>query len=93
MIVGLLEIDLRIPGAQSLKEKRMLMRSLRDRLRNRFNVSVAEVEGGDALQHGVLGIAHVSNEQKFSNQVLSKIVNLVENERDLELVDYRLTFL
>ena len=93
MIVGLLEIDLRIPGAQSLKEKRMLMRSLRDRLRNRFNVSVAEVEGGDARQHGVLGIAHVSNEQKFSNQVLSKIVNLVENERDLELVDYRLTFL
>jgi uncharacterized protein YlxP (DUF503 family) len=93
MIVGLLELDLRIPGAQSLKAKRMLVRSLRDRIRNSYNVSVAEVDGGDAWQRGTLGVAHVSNEQKFSNQVLSKIVNLVENERELELIDYRLEFI
>ena len=93
MIIGLLELDLRIPEAQSLKAKRMLMRSLRDRIRNAFNVSVAEVGDGDAAQRATVGIAHVSNEQKFSNQVLSKIVNLVENERGIDLVDYRLTFL
>ena len=93
MIVGLLELELRVPGAQSLKEKRMRMRSLRDRIRNKFNVSVAEVDGGDARRHGSLGVAHISNEQKFSNQVLSKIVNLVENEPELELVDYRLEFI
>lgn len=93
MIVGLLELELRIPGAQSLKDKRMLMRSLRDRIRNKFNVSVAEVDGGDARRQGFLGVAHVSNEQKFSNQVLSKIVNLVESEPELELVDYRLEFI
>ena len=93
MIVGLLELELRVPGAQSLKEKRMLMRSLRDRIRNKFNVSVAEVDGGDTRRHGSIGIAHVSNERKFSNQVLSKIVNLVESEPGLELVDYRLEFI
>ncbi len=93
MIVGLLELALRIPEAQSLKDKRMLMRSLRDRIRNKFNVSVAEVDGGDALRHGVVGIAHASNDQRFSNQVLSKIVDLVEKERGIELVDYSLTFL
>ncbi|MBN1918541.1 MAG: DUF503 domain-containing protein [Verrucomicrobia bacterium] len=93
MVIGLLELELRIPEAQSLKDKRAVVRSLRDRIRNRFNVSVAEVDGGDAHQHGLLGVAHVSNEQKFSNQVLSQIVNLVENERNVELVDYRLSFL
>ncbi len=93
MIVGLLELELRIPEAQSLKEKRMLMRSLRDRIRNKFNVSVAEVNGGDARRHGMIGVAHVSNDQKFSNRVLSKIVDLVENERGIELVDYRLVFI
>lgn len=92
MIVGLLELDLRVPQAQSLKDKRMLMRSLRDRIRNKFNVSVAEVDGGDARRHGVMGVAHISNEQKFSNQVLCKIVDLVRDERDVELVDYRLVF-
>jgi len=93
MIVGLLELDLRIPDAQSLKDKRMYLRSLCDRIRNKFNVSIAEVDGGNAHRHAVVGIAHVSNEQKFSNQVLSKIVNLVEQERGIELVDYHLTFL
>jgi uncharacterized protein YlxP (DUF503 family) len=93
MTIGLLELDLRIPEAHSLKAKRMVLRSVRDRLRNAFNISVAEVEGGDALQHSVLGVAHVSNEQKFSNQVLSKVVAFVERERGIELVDYHLTFL
>jgi uncharacterized protein YlxP (DUF503 family) len=93
MIVGLLELDLRVPEARSLKDKRMLVHSLRDRIRNKFNVSVAEVDDGDAHQRAVVGVAHVSNDQQFSNQVLSKIVNLVENERGVELADYQLTFL
>jgi uncharacterized protein YlxP (DUF503 family) len=92
MVVGLLELELRIPQAQSLKEKRMVMRSLRDRIRNKFNVSVAEVDGGDAHHHSTVGIAHISNEQKFSNRVLSKIVDLVNDERDVELIDYQLAF-
>jgi uncharacterized protein YlxP (DUF503 family) len=93
MIVGLLELDLRVPEARSLKDKRMLVHSLRDRIRNKFNVSVAEVDGGETHRHAVVGVAHVSNDQQFSNQVLSKIVDLVENERGVELADYRLTFL
>jgi uncharacterized protein YlxP (DUF503 family) len=93
MVVGLLEMDLRIPEAQSLKDKRSVMRSLCERIRNKFNVSVAEVDGGDMRRQATLGIAHISNEQKFSNQVLSKIVNLVENERGVALIDYRLAFL
>ena len=93
MVIGVLEVDLSIEWAASLKDKRMALRSLKDRIRNSFNVSVAEVEDNDVWTSAVVGIAIVSNDQRFANQVLSKIVDYVENDREVVLDDYRMSFL
>ena len=92
MVVGILQVDLTIPGAQSLKDKRMVLRSLKDRVRRDFNVSVAEIENNDQWQSAGLAVAVVSNDRRFANQVLSKVVDSVRATRDLVLDDYRLDF-
>ena len=92
MVVGLVQIELSIPGADSLKAKRMVLRSVKDRIRKNFNVSVAEVGDNDQWQSAVLAVATVSNDRRFANQVLSKTVDLIENSRDLVVEDYQLSF-
>jgi len=92
MVIGVLEVDLSIEHARSLKDKRMALRSLKDRIRRSFNVSVAEVEDNDVWTRAVVGIAIVANDQQFANQVLSKIVDYVENDREVVLDDYRMNF-
>jgi uncharacterized protein YlxP (DUF503 family) len=93
MVIGVLEIDLSIEQAASLKDKRMALRSLKDRIRRSFNVSVAEVDDNDIWTHAVVGIAIVANDQQFANKVLSKIVDYCENDREVVLDDYRMDFL
>ena len=93
MVIGVLEVDLSIEQARSLKDKRMALRSLKERIRRSFNVSVAEVDDNDIWTHAVIGIAIVANDQQFANQVLSKIVDYCDNDREMVLDDYRLSFL
>jgi len=62
MIVGLLTLDLHFPESNSLKDKRWVLRSIKDRIRNKFNVSVAEVGANELWQRSVIGIACVANE-------------------------------
>ena len=62
MIVGLLTLDLHFPESNSLKDKRWVLRSIKDRMKNKFNVSVAEVGANDLWQRSVIGIACVANE-------------------------------
>ena len=83
MVVGALEVDLSIPAADSLKAKRMVLRSLKDRIRKSFNVSIAEVEDNDQWQSAVIAVVVVSNDRRFANQVLSKVVNFIETIHDL----------
>ena len=92
MVIGALEVNLLIGGAQSLKDKRMVLRSLKDRIRQKFNVSVAEVEDNDKWQSGVLGIVTVSNDKAHANEVLSKVVNFVEEDGEARLENFRMTF-
>ncbi len=88
MRVGTLEVHLFIGHANSLKEKRRVLKSLKDNLRNRFNVSVAEVDRQDTWQMAVLGIVSVSGEKRFLEQVLSKVVDYLRTARDCNLVKY-----
>jgi len=88
MIVGLCEIDLSIPESHSLKDKRQILRSLLDGLRNRFNISVAEVDRMDAWQRATVGVACVSNETKFTVQVLNKVMDVVRSNPRVVVVDY-----
>ncbi len=75
MPVGLLTLELYIPDAQSLKDKRQVLRSLKDKLRRDFNVAVAELEHHDTWQRSVVGIVTISNEEKHLREVLQKVLH------------------
>ncbi len=78
MVVGVLRVTLGIEGAYSLKDKRGVVRRINDRLRNKFNVSVAEVDGHDTYNRAIIGISVVANEGPFVNSVLDKVLDAVE---------------
>src|SRR6266404_3909256 len=75
MPVGLLTLELHIPDAQSLKDKRKVLRSLKDKLRRDFNVAVAELEHHDTWQRSVVGIVTISNEEKHVREMLQKVLD------------------
>ncbi|MDO8357540.1 MAG: DUF503 domain-containing protein [Nitrospirota bacterium] len=72
IIVGLCTVELFIPGSQSLKDKRQVLLSLKDRLREKFNLSVAEVDGQDLWQKAVLGLACVAKKGDTSTKCVTK---------------------
>lgn len=86
-------IDIHIPQSGSLKSKRHLLKGIKDRLKNKFNVSVAEVGHNDLWQRTTLGVSVVANEKKFANQVLSKVVEQINKESDLQILDYSIEIL
>jgi uncharacterized protein len=89
MVVGVLEMRLLIREAASLKDKRRIVKSLRDRIRNGFNVSASEVDALDLQQTAVLGVAVATNDRAFADQVMAKVVDLVRRTPGAELVDYQ----
>lgn len=91
MIVGACRLELSLPEGHSLKEKRMVLRSVISKVRNTFNVSIAEVDTQDLWQVATLGIACVSNDGRHANEVLSKVVGYIENMRsEAEMVTYEI---
>jgi len=93
MIVGLCTIELFLPGSQSLKDKRQVLLSLKDRLRKKFNLSIAEVDGQDLWQRAVLGLACVANEGRYVNQVLDQALNAIRAVPEVEIVQSRVELL
>ena len=78
-----------LPDSQSLKAKRQIARSVVARIRNQFNVTVAEADDNDLWQRLTLGVSCLSNDTKHANEILSNVVAFVEKSRDdLELLDY-----
>ena len=90
MHLGVCRIMLHLPDSSSLKDKRQVARSLSTRIRNQFNVAVAEVEDQELWQRLTLAICCVSTDSGHANEMISKVVNFVEeSRRDLELLDYQ----
>ena len=85
MRIGILQFSLNIRWARSLKDKRQVVKSLKDRLRNRFNVSVAEIEDQDLPQTATLGIVMAGNDGRYINGALDKILNLLREYPDADL--------
>lgn len=85
MVIGACKVRLRILGARSLKEKRKVLKSMKDRLL-RMNLSVSEVDDNDKWQAATLGIALVSNDAAFINSVLDKIVLEIEENGEVEIL-------
>lgn len=91
MVVGLATVTLFIAEGATLKDKRRVRQSLVTRLRNRFNVAVAEVDTQDAVGTLTLGIACVTTDAAHAHAMLEKAVRAIERERlDADLVDYRI---
>jgi len=94
MNVGVCKVRLRLPGTLSLKDKRRVVKSITTRVGNKFNVSVAEVDDHDFWQSATLGICCVSNDNRYTNEVLSKIMDFIVNGRfEVEILDYEIEIL
>jgi uncharacterized protein YlxP (DUF503 family) len=90
MHVGVCTIHIRLLESDSLKDKRRVVKSIKDRVRNKFNVSIAEIDGLDKWQWATLGVACVSNDSRFTNSVLSNVVEFINGIGMAELVDYEI---
>jgi hypothetical protein len=93
MVLAYAVFDLHLPGCRSLKEKRMIVRSLKTRLRNEFEVSAAEVAAQDLLERAELAVAAVGPDQVPLDALLQKILSFVEDNLDGELLNYRNEFI
>jgi uncharacterized protein len=92
--VGICKVRLRLPESLSLKGKRQVVKSLTARLKNKFDISVAEVQDNDLWQLATIGICFISNDKRFTNEVLSKTVEFVVNSQgDFEMLDYEIEIL
>ena len=87
MVVGVTKLSLRLPGNQSLKGKRKVVKSICQRLRQRFNLAVAETAAQDKWQAAELVIVEVGNEVRFIESKLDKAINFIEDIQLAEIVD------
>ena len=94
MNVGVCRVRLRLPENLSLKGKRQVVKPITTRVRNKFNVSVAEIDDHDLWQLATIGICCVSNNKRHTNEVLSKVVEFIIGGRfEVEVVDYEIEIL
>ncbi len=94
VIIGACTIKLHLPGNGSLKGKRSVLKSMTSRLRNEFNISIAEVDMHDVWQTAVIGVVCVSNRQDYAHGLLTQVVRWIERHRpDVQLVDYEIEML
>ena len=87
MIVGTCEIELIIYEANSLKEKRHVIKSIIERIKARFNASVAEVDYNDLWNRSVIGVAVVSNKKTLCEEMISKIIDFIDNDERVEILN------
>ncbi|MBI1820511.1 MAG: DUF503 domain-containing protein [Nitrospirae bacterium] len=93
MIIGILSVSIHIPGSQSLKDKRQVIKSVMERTRNKFNVAIAEIGDNNLWQKAVLGIVCIGNEKKFINQVIDSVLNFIRSFPSLSLIDFQIELL
>jgi uncharacterized protein YlxP (DUF503 family) len=93
MVVGLLTLNIHLPYARSLKDKRQVLRKLKDRLRGRFNVAVAELDHQDTWQRAQVGVLSLSNESLHLAQLLEAASAEAENILGDDLVDCHIEYL
>jgi uncharacterized protein YlxP (DUF503 family) len=93
MVIAYALFDLHLPACRGLKEKRMIVKSLKSRIRNEFEVSAAEVGDQDLLQRSLLGVAVIGPDQQPLDALLQNVLRFVENNLAGELLDYRNEFI
>jgi uncharacterized protein YlxP (DUF503 family) len=92
MPVGVLTLDIQLPYAHSLTETRAVLQKMRDRLRSRFNVAVAELDQQDVWQHATFGVVSISNSQPLLESLFRKVLADVETILGDDVADYSVDF-
>ena len=93
MIIGLLTVEIHILYSASLKEKRFILKSIKDKVRNKFNVSIAEVDYQEKWQRSVLAAAQVGNDYVVIEKNLYSVFNLIETYNGVEILKHTLEYL
>ncbi len=93
MLLGICTINLYLSDSHSLKDKRNVIKSIKSRIRNNFNVSVSEINNYDLWKKTTLGIACIGNEKKYINNILNEVIKFVENQNKLQLINFKTTIL
>lgn len=88
MVVGVCRIELCIVDALSLKDKRMVLRSIKDRLKLKFNIAIAEIDRNDSWRIAELGITCVSNAGSHADSILANVINFLESDGRAQIIDY-----
>ena len=88
MTIGILTLEILIAESHSLKDKRHVIQSMLKKMKNQFNVAVAEVENQDLLQRSTLAVVSVNSSQQELNRTLDYVVNWVEKEYDVEIIRF-----
>jgi len=93
MIIGLLTVDISIPFNRSLKSKRQVIKSLKDRIRTRFNVAISETDNHDLWQRATFSIATIGTDKRIVNSILSKVNNFIKGQLKLDILDSKIEIL
>ena len=93
MTIGVLQLELSIGDAMSLKDKRRVIKSLKDRIAHGHNVSIAEVGALDEHRRSIIGMAMVSNDRGYVEGALSKLVDFVKTVPSVDLMDFQIELL
>jgi len=87
MIIGSCTVELIIYGANSLKEKRHVIKSIIGKIKSRYNVSIAEVDLNEKWRKSLIGFACVTNNTKHANEMISKVLNFIERNTSVEIIN------
>ena len=93
MVIGVCQLDLRIPENRSLKGKRHVLQKMIERVKQRFNVSISEVGDNDLWQRAQIGICTVSNDRRHINSSLDKVIDFIEKMNLVEVVSSEMEIL
>ncbi len=88
MFVGIGKVEIFLPGLNSLKSKRRVINSVKGKIRSKFNVGVSEIDFLDKWQRSLIGIVAVSNDSKFLQSSLNKIMDQIKEFRDINILDW-----
>lgn len=86
MVIGLLRMELHLPMALSLKDKRSILKSLKDQLHGRFNIAVAEIETNQKWQRASIGVAMLGTDRRYVDGALSHVLEWMRAQRSIELI-------
>ena len=93
MLLGVCTINLYFPDSHSLKDKRSIIKSLKLRIRNNFNISVSEIDNYDLWKNTTLGIACIGNDKKYLSNILNEAIKFIENQNKLQLINFKIDVL